>query len=111
MTSLICIFLYILTNTAPHKRNILSLAFEPSCNPHPQAAWAELIKSECYGDLPVHSNIPVFTERLHDNLWLNGIKMTVKGLEFHSEVLQQSFPVLSVSAVHPGFDIVCVVSA
>lgn len=81
------------------------------CNPHPLAAGAELIKIECYGNLPVHSNIPVCTELPHDNLWLNGIKMTVKGLEFHSEVLQQSFPALSVSAVRPGFDIVCVVSA
>lgn len=36
--------------------------------------------------------------------------MTEGGLEFQSEVLQQSFPVLSASAVCPGCDIVCGVS-
>lgn len=40
--------------------------------------------------------MPVFAELLHEDLRLNGIRMTVEGLEFQSEVLQQSFPVLSV---------------
>lgn len=60
------------------------------------AAWGEVIRNECYAILPVRSNMPVFVELLHEDLWLNGIKMTVEGLELQSEVLQQSFPVLRV---------------
>lgn len=37
----------------------------------------------------------VFSEPPHEDLCLNGIKMTVESLEFQSEVLQQIFPVLS----------------
>lgn len=55
--------------------------------------------------------MPVFAEVLCEDLWLNGIKMTVESLEIQSEVLQQSLLALSVCICsESSFDIVRVMS-